>query len=107
SEPTIEATSASTDSEPLSEPIEPALPAETRAALPENVPAAEEPPKEAEPKASGSTVTVIVENVESGSGTVNVAMCDKGLSREGCPYIREVPAQPGFVQTEFTDIPPG
>ena len=27
------------------------------------------------------TVTVIVENVESGSGSVNVAMCDKGLSR--------------------------
>lgn len=72
----------------------------------ESVPeAAPEPPAEA---ASGeSTVTVIVENVEAATGTVNVAVCDKGLSREGCPFVHEVPAQLGFVETEFQDIPPG
>ena len=107
SEPTIEATTTSADVGLESEPAAPALAGETTAALPEVVPPAEEVPQREEPKPSGSTVTVIVENVESGSGTVNVAMCDKGLSREGCPYIREVPAQAGFVETEFQDIPPG
>jgi uncharacterized protein (DUF2141 family) len=63
------------------------------------------PPPAANPKES--TVTVIVENVESSSGNVNVAVCDKDLSREGCPYVHEVPAQQGFVETEFHDIPPG
>ena len=62
-------------------------------------------PPAADPNAT--TVTVIVENVESASGNVNVAVCDKDLSREGCPYVREVPAQQGFVETEFKDIPPG
>jgi len=54
-----------------------------------------------------STVTVIVENVETNTGTVNVAVCDKDLSKEGCPYVHQVPAQQGFVETEFHDIPPG
>ena len=62
-------------------------------------------PPTADPNAS--TVTVIVENVESAAGNVNVAVCDKDLSREGCPYVREVPAQAGFIETEFKDIPPG
>jgi uncharacterized protein (DUF2141 family) len=52
-------------------------------------------------------VTVIVENVESDDGVVRVAVCDKGLSREGCPYSHEVKAAKGFVETEFADIPPG
>ncbi|MGH8513514.1 MAG: DUF2141 domain-containing protein [Gammaproteobacteria bacterium] len=100
---------------PEAQPVEAAEPLQANAApLPEateaTVSAIPEAPLEPAPAAtapSGSTVTVIVENVESGSGTVNVAMCDKGLSREGCPYIREVPAQAGFVETEFQDIPPG
>jgi uncharacterized protein (DUF2141 family) len=106
-EETIEATTASSADVGSIEPAAPEPPQETTAALPESVPAAEESPPADQPKSSGSTVTVIVENVESGTGTVNVAMCDKGLSREGCPYIREVPAQAGFVETEFHDIPPG
>ncbi len=48
-----------------------------------------------------------MENVESDSGTVKVAVCDKGLSREGCPYSHAIPAAKGFVETEFDDIPPG
>jgi len=66
-------------------------------------PAAETPP----PKPSKTKITVIVENVQTDTGVVNVAVCDKGLSREGCPYVHEIPAQQGFVETEFDDIPPG
>jgi uncharacterized protein (DUF2141 family) len=67
--------------------------------------ASPEPPPAPAPKTG--TVTVIVENVQSASGTVNVAVCDKSLSRDGCPYTHEIPAAPGFVETEFDDIPPG
>ncbi len=66
----------------------------------------EAPPPPPAPPTMGK-ITVIVENVETDTGTVNIAVCDKGLSREGCPYVREVPAQVGFVETEFDDIPPG
>ena len=50
---------------------------------------------------------MIVENVLSSDGVVNVALCDKGLSREGCSYFREVKASAGFVETQFDEIPPG
>jgi uncharacterized protein (DUF2141 family) len=56
---------------------------------------------------AGTTITVIVENVENADGTVNVAVCDKELSREGCPYDNAIKAAPGFVETQFTGIPPG
>lgn len=75
---------------------------EEAVSAPEPAPAAP-----AETAATGSTVTVIVENVETESGSVNVAVCDKDLSREGCPYVRQVPAALGFVETQFQDIPPG
>ena len=48
-----------------------------------------------------------MENVESDQGTVNIAVCDKGLSREGCPYTTRSRPTRGFVETEFDDIPPG
>jgi uncharacterized protein (DUF2141 family) len=94
----------------------PAPDAEPEAAAPSDpVPemaavAPEEPvpePEPAPPAPATTTVTVIVENVETDSGNVNVAICDKDLSREGCPYIREVRAHLGFVETQFKDIPPG
>ncbi len=66
-------------------------------------PAVPEPP----PAPTTGTVTVIVENVETDSGTVKVALCDKGLSREGCPYSHAITAAKGFVETEFDNIPPG
>jgi uncharacterized protein (DUF2141 family) len=71
---------------------------------PEPPPAVEIPPPN---KPETTSVTVIVENVENSSGNVNVAICDKDLSREGCPYVHEIRAQQGFVETEFKDIPPG
>jgi uncharacterized protein (DUF2141 family) len=96
---------------PGDEPEPAVVPEPIPEAEPEPEAAVETAPEEAsEPAAAdpnASTVTVIVENVESASGNVNVAVCDKDLSREGCPYVREVPAQQGFVETQFTDIPPG
>jgi len=71
------------------------------------VPTEEPPPPPAPEKSNISHVTVIVENVESGEGIVNVALCANGLSREGCNYFREVKASPGFVETQFDEIPPG
>lgn len=94
----LTAPTAPTD-EPAAEPP-PAVPEEASAP-------AEEPPPEKPKSPKTTTITVIVENVESGSGMVNVAVCDKGLSREGCPYVHEIKAQQGFVETEFRDIPPG
>jgi len=71
---------------------------------PEPPPVVETPPPK---KPKTTTVTVIVENVESSSGNVNVAICDKDLSREGCPYVHEVRAQQGFVQTNSRTSHPG
>jgi uncharacterized protein (DUF2141 family) len=62
-------------------------------------------PKPAGP--SMAIVHVIVENVESDSGRVNVAVCDTGLSEEGCPYHTSVPAARGFVEAVIDNIPPG
>jgi uncharacterized protein (DUF2141 family) len=92
---------------PVAEP-EPEVVPETAPAATAAVESAPEPPPAPPPlNPNGSTVTVIVENVESDSGVVNVALCDKGLSREGCSYFREVKAEPGFVETQFDEIPPG
>jgi uncharacterized protein (DUF2141 family) len=52
-------------------------------------------------------ISVIIENVESDGGTVNVGLCDKGLSRDTCPYDKEVRASAGFVEATFDNIPPG
>jgi uncharacterized protein (DUF2141 family) len=57
--------------------------------------------------ASSTTIHVIVENVEFETGTVNVAVCDTALSREGCPFDTTVPAMPGFVEAKFEGVPPG
>lgn len=91
-------------------------PAAAEAAVPEPEPdtpadtgvaAAPPAPPAVTPDPDVTTVNVIVENVESSEGTVAVALCDKGLSNEGCPYHSEVPAAAGFVETKFSDIPPG
>lgn len=65
---------------------------------------AEHAPSAAKPQ---TTIHVIVENVQSASGTINVAVCDTALSREGCPYDTAVPASQGFVEAVFEGIPPG
>jgi uncharacterized protein (DUF2141 family) len=54
-----------------------------------------------------TTVIVTVEGVEAEQGTINVGLCDKSLSREGCPYQAERPAVLGEVEVRFEKIPPG
>jgi uncharacterized protein (DUF2141 family) len=54
-----------------------------------------------------AAISVIVENVETSDGTVNIGLCDKGLSRETCPYDKAVRASAGFVEATFESIPPG
>ena len=88
------------------------IPAEPPAAVEEAVvepePAPEPAPEHEKPAEPGTTsVNVIVEGVESSKGVVNVALCDKGLSREGCPYTKATPAAAGFVEARFDDVPPG
>jgi uncharacterized protein (DUF2141 family) len=92
---------------PATDPAAP-TPAATDPAAPDSAvtdPAA--PAPGTPPADAGTTITVIVENVENADGTVNVAVCDKELSREGCPYDNAIKATPGFVETQFTGIPPG
>lgn len=93
-EPPVEATEqASADPEVAQEPaVEPEV--------------AQEPAAEPEEPTS-AIVHVIVENVESSSGRVNVAVCDTGLSEEGCPYHTSVPAAQGFVEAVIDNVPPG
>jgi uncharacterized protein (DUF2141 family) len=67
----------------------------------------ESPAAETPPAPTLARVHVIVENVESDEGTVWVALCDSGLSVEGCPYKLSVKATAGFDEVTFTDIPPG
>ena len=89
-------------------PTEPAAPGAGEAS-PEGTesvaPPATEPPTAASP--TTAAISVIVENVETSNGTVNIGLCDKGLSRETCPYDKQVQASAGFVETTFDSIPPG
>lgn len=56
---------------------------------------------------SVAIVHVIAENVESADGTIWLALCNESLSVDGCPYKQSVPAEPGFVELTFADVPPG
>jgi uncharacterized protein (DUF2141 family) len=57
--------------------------------------------------AQAASVTVVVENIESNKGIVNVALCDKGLSHEGCPVYQEGKAVAGTMTFTFDDVAPG
>lgn len=57
--------------------------------------------------AGTATISVVVENIETPRGTINIGLCDKGLSRETCPYDKEVRSTAGFVQATFEGISPG
>jgi len=96
---------AQTDPEPMEEDA-----AEADGAI-EPETAAAEPDAPAEPEAPAAAPTtrvhVIVENVESSTGTINVAVCDTDFTPEGCPYKASVPASAGFVEAMFEDVPPG
>jgi len=68
---------------------------------------APEPTPALPPAPTTATVHVLVENVESNSGMVWLALCDAGLSVDGCPYKTSVPAAQGVVEATFENIPPG
>jgi uncharacterized protein (DUF2141 family) len=98
--------------EPMPEPAPPpAGAARPPAAEPQTPPAAAPEPAPAKPAAAPAaaktTITVIVEGVESSKGVVNVAVCDKGLSEEGCPHSASIKASAGFVEARFDKVPPG
>jgi uncharacterized protein (DUF2141 family) len=76
-------------------------------AAPATATPARAPAKPAAPAAGKTTITVIVEGVESSKGVVNVAVCDKDLSEEGCPHSTSVKASAGFVEARFDKVPPG
>jgi uncharacterized protein (DUF2141 family) len=57
--------------------------------------------------AQAATVIVTIEGVEAESGTINVGLCDKSLSREGCPHQAERPATRGTVEVRFEKVMPG
>jgi uncharacterized protein (DUF2141 family) len=97
-EPAVE-TEAPAVEKPAPEEAEPEVEAK-----PEPEPA---PKKKKEAAPASTTVTVIVEGVESAKGIVNVALCDKSLSKEGCPYTQATKAAAGFVEARFDDVPPG
>ena len=100
-DPTVPAPVVTDPAAPAPAATDPAAPAP--AATDPAAPAPGTPPVDQ----AATTITVIVENVENADGTVNVAVCDKELSREGCPYDTAIKATPGFVETQFTGIPPG
>jgi uncharacterized protein (DUF2141 family) len=57
--------------------------------------------------AQAATVIVTVEGILDRRGTINVGLCDKSLSQEGCPYEAERPAAAESVEVRFERVPPG
>ena len=57
--------------------------------------------------AQAATILVTVENVESSQGEVSVGLCDKGLSKEYCPYSVGRRAEAGKMEFKFENVPPG
>ena len=96
-------TSASTD--PGFDTIEPAALTWSEFSAPAE--ASLEPTEAPAASLTTAAISVIVENVETSDGTVNIGLCDKGLSRDTCPYDKEVRASAGFIEATFENIPPG
>lgn len=52
-------------------------------------------------------VTVSIDQVRHGSGTVAIALCDEDGFLRQCQWGEVVPARQGQVTAEFEDVPPG
>lgn len=102
-----EATAPAAGIVPAPPPAVPAVPGREAVVPPPVVPAPAPAPPPAPARPAQASITVIVEGVESNEGVVNVAMCDKSLSEEGCPHSQQVKAAPGFVEARFDGIAPG
>ena len=57
--------------------------------------------------AQAATVVVTMEAVESATGVVNAALCDKSLSEEGCPISQQRQAEAGKIEFRFENVQPG
>ena len=57
--------------------------------------------------AQAGTVVITMEGMESTSGVLNAALCDKGLSEEGCPIAQHRAAAAGKVEFRFENVQPG
>jgi uncharacterized protein (DUF2141 family) len=101
-QPPLEMPVAAIPDAPAENPLAPAPEPAVAPAVPDSP-----PPTAAAVPALSTVVHVIVENVGSDDGIVNVAVCDTGLSEEGCPFKTSVPASAGFVEATLDGIPPG
>jgi uncharacterized protein (DUF2141 family) len=57
--------------------------------------------------ARAGTVVVTMEGADTTSGVLNAALCDKGLSEEGCPIAQHRAAATGKVEFRFENVQPG
>jgi uncharacterized protein (DUF2141 family) len=57
--------------------------------------------------AQAATVIVTVAGIATPEGMINVGLCNKSLSREGCPYSAESRAAVGTIEIRFEGVPPG
>ncbi len=57
--------------------------------------------------AQAGTVVVTIEGAQSANGVLTAALCDKGLSEEGCPIAQHRAAATGKVEFRFENVQPG
>ncbi|MGG5819672.1 DUF2141 domain-containing protein [Falsiroseomonas sp. HW251] len=61
-------------------------------------------------QAAGGSVTLVVDGVTAGEGTIRIAICrrERFLSEDAdCPWGASVPASGSTVRVEIRDVPPG
>lgn len=57
--------------------------------------------------AQAATVKVVVEVTELNKGTVNIALCDRDLSKEGCTFFQSAPPMQKVLEFLFENVPAG
>ncbi len=57
--------------------------------------------------AQAATVKVIVEVTELNKGVVNIALCDRDLSKEGCTFFQSAPPTQKLLEFVFENVPAG
>ena len=57
--------------------------------------------------AEAATVKVVVEVTEINKGVVNIALCDRDLSKEGCTFFQSAPPTQKILEFVFDNVPAG
>jgi uncharacterized protein (DUF2141 family) len=57
--------------------------------------------------AQAATVKVIVEVTELNKGMVNIALCDRDLSKEGCTFFQSAEPTQKLLEFTFENVPAG